>query len=269
MINILSILLILCLLFLLKFKYKLLSCESFNLKIENNRLYIFQTYHTKSLIPTKVYENIKEYAPNYIHKIFNDNECKEFILKEYGTKYLNVFNTLKKGAHKADLWRYCILYKYGGVYLDIKTKLTKNIDEIFIDKTKMYIVESNNGYTIHNGIIYSPPKNKLLLYLIEHILKNIKNVDNYYLLFCHEFYNLIKKKSLNKSICKFTYLKMNDNIPDIYIYKEICSNNKEHCSDGLNKSNNQCCTVNDKYKNRIMQIRYADSLMMSNNIFQK
>lgn len=242
--------------------------EILNLNIQNNKLYLFQTYHTKSLIPTKVYKNIKEYAPNYIHKIFNDNECKEFILKEYGKKYVNAFNLLKSGAHKADLWRYCILYKYGGVYLDIKTKLTKNIDEIFIDKTKMYIVESNNGYTIHNGIIYSPPKNKLLLYLIEHILKNIKKVNNYYLLFCHEFFNLVKKKSLNKSIDKFTYLKMNDNIPDIYIYKEICSNNKEHCSDGLNKTNKKCCIVTDKYKNKIMQVRYADSAM-SKNIFQK
>ena len=266
MINIFLILLVLCLLFLLNFKYKLLNYELFNLKIEYKRLYVFQTYNDKSLIPQKVYNNIKEYAPNYIHKIYNDNECKKFILKEYGEKYFNVFNSLKKGAHKADLWRYCILYKYGGVYLDIKTKLIKNIDKIFIDKTKMYIVESNNGYTIHNGIIYSPPKNKLFLYLIEHILKNITNVNNYYLL-CHEFYNLVKKKSLNKSIDKFTYLKMNDNIPDIYIYKEICSNNKEHCSDGLNKSNNKCCTLNDKYKNRIIQIRYADSLMMSNNIF--
>ena len=62
---------------------------------------------------------------------------------------------------------------------------------------------------------------------------------------------------------------MNENIPDIYIYKEICSNNAKHCSDGLNKTNKKCCTVTDKYKNKIMQVRYADSLMMSNNIFQK
>ena len=33
---------------------------------------IVSTYHDKSKIPSKVYENIKQYAPNYKHIIYND-----------------------------------------------------------------------------------------------------------------------------------------------------------------------------------------------------
>jgi len=40
---------------------------------------LYQTYKNKDLIPQKVYDNIKKYAKNYNHLIFDDNECITFI----------------------------------------------------------------------------------------------------------------------------------------------------------------------------------------------
>ena len=103
----------------------------------NKKLCIFQTYSNKSAIPQKVYDNIKKYAPNYKHIITDDNENRKFIMK-YGEKYLNAYNKLESGAHKADLWRYLVLYKYGGIYMDIKTELLKPVDDIFTDKSTIF-----------------------------------------------------------------------------------------------------------------------------------
>ena len=40
------------------------------------------------------------------------------------------FNSFKKGAHKADLFRLCWLYKNGGVYIDIDTDIVEPLDNI-------------------------------------------------------------------------------------------------------------------------------------------
>ena len=105
----------------------------------NKKICIFQTYHNKSAIPKKVYDNIKKYAPNYKHIITDDSENKKFIMKYYGKKYRDAYNKLENGAHKADLWRYLVLYKYGGIYMDIKTELLKSLDDIFIDKSMIIL----------------------------------------------------------------------------------------------------------------------------------
>jgi hypothetical protein len=55
-----------------------------------------------------------------IHYLFNDADCREFIAREYPPDVLMAYDRLIPTAFKADLWRYCVLYKYGGVYLDAK-----------------------------------------------------------------------------------------------------------------------------------------------------
>ena len=82
---------------------------------------LFMCYNDKSKIPQKVYDNLKQYAKGYNIQIYDDEEIIQFFKDHYSDsdRYINKFNTLQ-GAHKADLWRYCVLYKYGGVYMDIK-----------------------------------------------------------------------------------------------------------------------------------------------------
>jgi len=55
-----------------------------------------------------------------IHYLFNDADCRDFIAREYPPDVLMAYDLLIPTAFKADLWRYCVLYKYGGVYLDVK-----------------------------------------------------------------------------------------------------------------------------------------------------
>lgn len=56
--------------------------------------------------------------PNYTLELYDDKRCQDFLLKEYSADHLELFNYIKDGPIKADFWRLCILYKYGGVYAD-------------------------------------------------------------------------------------------------------------------------------------------------------
>ncbi len=47
--------------------------------------------------------------------------------------FIEAYNALRSGSYKADLMRYYLLYKYGGVYLDDKTFLRHSLDSSAFD----------------------------------------------------------------------------------------------------------------------------------------
>ena len=77
-------------------------------------------------LPPKMYEcvsnnlRLNRVGVDCIHYLFNDADCRAFIAREFPDDVLYAYDRLIPTAFKADLWRYCVLYKYGGVYLDIK-----------------------------------------------------------------------------------------------------------------------------------------------------
>ncbi|WP_313266975.1 glycosyltransferase family 32 protein [Epilithonimonas vandammei] len=88
---------------------------------------IFQTFKTKKLpFITKWHIwNMKRRNPDYSYQLFDDNEVRIFLEQEFPPEYLKAYDRLTIGAAKADFFRYAILYKKGGVYLDVDSGMTK------------------------------------------------------------------------------------------------------------------------------------------------
>jgi mannosyltransferase OCH1-like enzyme len=66
--------------------------------------------------------NWKKLNPEYEIKLYDDEMCKAFLLEHFGKLHCDIFDFLKDGPIKADFWRVCILYIYGGIYSDIDNK---------------------------------------------------------------------------------------------------------------------------------------------------
>ena len=158
----------------LKIKYPLKS--NYNSIIPLN---IYQTWHTKRL-PTNMFycvKKIKNNNPKFKYHLFDDNDCREFIKSNFSLDILNAFDKLIPGAYKADLWRYCILYKNGGIYLDIKYNIINNFK--FINLTeKEHLVLDIDGNNIYNALMVCLPGNNLLRKAINKIVYNVNH--NYY-----------------------------------------------------------------------------------------
>jgi hypothetical protein len=95
---------------------------------------IHQTFHSKQL-PPEFQENVdrlKTLNSNWEHKLYDDADVAHFIEEAYGPRILSYFHRInpRYGAARADLFRYLVMYKHGGVYLDIKSAFTRPIDEI-------------------------------------------------------------------------------------------------------------------------------------------
>jgi hypothetical protein len=95
---------------------------------------IYQTFPRKNL-PAELEENvayIKELNPNFEHVLFDDDDIVWFIREEYGPDVLAYYERInpKYGAARADLFRYLLIYKKGGVYLDIKSRMSQPLSRI-------------------------------------------------------------------------------------------------------------------------------------------
>jgi len=144
---------------------------------------IFQTWETKELSSgfLKLTQTWKDKNLNYSYFLFDSNDRENFIKKHFSINVYNAYNRIIPGAFKADLWRYCVLYIFGGVYIDIDTICINSIDK-FLNEDVEFItpVDLNNCSTIgtHNlfcSFIASIPKHPILLNCINRIVSNVEN----------------------------------------------------------------------------------------------
>jgi hypothetical protein len=56
--------------------------------------------------------------PDFAHVIFDEDQAREFIGKEYDARHLEAYDLCNHPAMKSDLFRLAYLYRHGGVYVD-------------------------------------------------------------------------------------------------------------------------------------------------------
>jgi len=140
-------------------------------------LYIFQTWHTKQNLNLKMFNainNIKTQNPEFKHFLFDDNDCRNFIKRHFRREVLIAYDSLIPGAYKADLWRYCVLFIIGGIYIDIKFEMTNEFKLIHLIQKEHFVLDAcKTG--VYNAFMICKPGNKLLLEAINMIVQNVKN----------------------------------------------------------------------------------------------
>ena len=167
------------------FKKKQTKKQSIQTNRENDNfcsiipLNLFQTWHTLDLPPKmkNSVELLKRQNPEFKHHLYDDKMCRDFIEQNYDKDVLYSFDKLKPGAYKSDLWRYCVLYKYGGIYLDIKYICVNGFKFKHLTNKEYYvrdlIHQSNAG--IYQALLITLPNNTILYECIQDIVDNVKN----------------------------------------------------------------------------------------------
>lgn len=221
---------------------------------------IHLTHYDYDCIPEKVWANLRRFASDYDINFYSDQECFNFIKQHFNFNIANIFVRLSTGAHKADLFRYCIMYILGGIYLDIKVVPFKNLNTIFNHQKSniMYTVLDHNRKGIFQGIIASYPKNIFFKELIDDFLNldqdfftiNMSLKFKKYYTFCIKFLNNIKNKINSKIKDGEQYY--SDQI--IYLFQETNRRVNNETKDRYGGYFN----IFDNYGYRIFKMRYND-----------
>ena len=139
-------------------------------------LKIYQTWHSKEL-PEKMklaVDRMKRRHPRFEHFLFDDEDCRNFIATNFDKKVLNAFDNIIPGAYKADLWRYCVLYINGGIYLDIKYNCINTFHFIELTEKEHWVFDIGK-HNIYNALIAVKPKNEICFKCIHQIVTNVEN----------------------------------------------------------------------------------------------
>jgi hypothetical protein len=143
-------------------------------------LHVYQTWHSLTLTPSmqRHRNHLMQTNPEFQFHLFDDTMCDKFIAEHFDSDVVFAFRHLKPGAYKADLWRYCVLWVHGGIYLDIKFstvapfKLSDlTTQEHFVRDRTLFNVDCG----IYNGCMVTFPQNPSLWACIRQIVDHVKH----------------------------------------------------------------------------------------------
>jgi inositol phosphorylceramide mannosyltransferase catalytic subunit len=85
--------------------------------------------------------------PEYLYRLYDQPAIETFIARHYGQPILQLYRRIDPlyGAARADLFRYLLLYRLGGVYLDVKSSLQRPLREVLRPDDRYLLSHWRNG----------------------------------------------------------------------------------------------------------------------------
>jgi mannosyltransferase OCH1-like enzyme len=152
--------------------------ENYNSVIPLN---VYTCWHTKDLPPLmkQNYEKLISDNPKMNFHIYDENECREFIKTHFKPDVVEAYDSLIPCSYKSDLWRYCVLFINGGIYMDIKFNCVNNFRLITLTEKEHFVrdidpPEGPPGGTL-TGLIVCKKGNIILYNCIRKIVSNVQN----------------------------------------------------------------------------------------------
>ena len=157
---------------------------------------VHQTYFTKELpeLIKKNVDSLKANNPDWEFRLYNDEDILNFITTHF-PNLLSTYNKInsKYGAARADFFRYLVIYKEGGVYLDIKSGANKPLTQLIHDsdqyilchwsksfddgKWGMHASINNANGELQQWHVIAVKGHPLLKSVIENVCNNIKHYN--------------------------------------------------------------------------------------------
>ena len=136
---------------------------------------IHQTFKTSKLpfITRRHINNFRKKNPEYEYAFYDDEKIDTFFKEEFDENVYKSYKKLNIGAAKADMFRYAVLYKKGGIYVDIDSSINKKLDSfIKADDEAIITYEGSPTYFAQWALIYNAG-HPFLKRTIEKIVENI------------------------------------------------------------------------------------------------
>ncbi len=114
----------------------------------------------------------KAFHPDWDYKLWTDQDVEDFPWKNK-----ELFLKCTNPGMKSDIWRYEILYRYGGLYVDTDMECKRAFDPIH-SRLEFYAgLDNESSFVVANALIGSAANSKILNSLIHSLSKVSKTID--------------------------------------------------------------------------------------------
>lgn len=103
---------------------------------------VYQTWDTRLLGKTHAaaLERFRAQNPEFAFALITKDERDAFMEREFaGHPILEIYRKGQFGPLKVDIWRYCFIYKNGGIYFDINKCLKQPIRQLLADDAAAWL----------------------------------------------------------------------------------------------------------------------------------
>ena len=125
------------------------------------------------------YENVKKTKSlckkcGYQYKMWNLASCSKLI-KDYYPEYLSLWNDFTIPIQRADFVRYCILHKYGGIYVDCDIHPLRSLSSLF-KKDYFFVTWHDDKLRLpYNAVMGSQPGNNIYREIMKHCEESFRS----------------------------------------------------------------------------------------------
>ena len=105
-------------------------------------------------------------------RLFYDDVCCRDFIQQKMPKFLTSYDKIIPGAFKSDIWRLCVLYVTGGLYIDTHIRLLNtDLKKIICSYDYIFCIDepTYNSYIYNAFMFVKNPNSKLILYILNTI----------------------------------------------------------------------------------------------------
>lgn len=157
-----------------------------------------QTVRSKAQIPAEFRNNVREFAAGYEHVVADNPFQRDFVISVLGSYGGAALDSMAHGCHRADLFRYCWLYRHGGVYSDVKAKFLTPLAALHsaIEEHSCGFATALSNWNglnnlANNGFLAAEPGHPLMREAMLHAARHAAEANQEYHLFCRRLRELI------------------------------------------------------------------------------
>jgi mannosyltransferase OCH1-like enzyme len=123
---------------------------------------------------------LMRFVPNADPHLYSGEELESFLKDKFDNEIYNAYMNLKPYSYKSDLARYCLLYHFGGLYVDLNTRFINQLPMDYIEEHNFFAFRdyhalSQKSWAVSTTIQYSKPQSDVTKKAIEIIVENVKN----------------------------------------------------------------------------------------------
>tara|TARA_R110000823_G_scaffold208384_1_gene338851 strand:+ start:254 stop:910 length:657 start_codon:yes stop_codon:yes gene_type:complete len=129
----------------------------------------------------KFYESHKmcKNQDNFKYILWSEKDCEDLINKHY-PKYKSLYSNFRYKIQKIDFIRFCILHRFGGIYIDLDMIILQPLESLI--KGKKYVFHNvqdvqKNWSFIENDFMCSVKNSNIWLDLMQHCKINYKEKE--------------------------------------------------------------------------------------------
>jgi len=115
-------------------------------------------------------------ATGWKYRLYTDETARAYIVEHFPSRFVDAFDALIPGAFKADLFRYLVLMREGGVYADVDILLEINLDHFVTPSLSFFaprdVVAEFAGepFCLWNGLIGAAPGHPFIVRAVERLV---------------------------------------------------------------------------------------------------